>query len=123
VGIPPANLRAYSLLPPNGVYLTLAETSGRVFPALTDIGVRPTVESEGELRAETHIPDFSGNIYDEEMTLTFVRRLREERAFPSADALWAQVERDLAAFRAAVESGELPRPYRINTKTDFREEF
>lgn len=109
-GIPTANLRTEALLPKNGVYLTLAELDGGLYPAITDVGIRPTVEQDGAPRAETHIPDLTRDIYEEELRVTFVRRLRDEITFPNEEALWAQVRRDLAEWQAAVASGELPAP-------------
>jgi riboflavin kinase/FMN adenylyltransferase len=50
---------------------------------------------------EAHVLDFAGDLYDAKVTLTFVRRLREERKFSSVDALKEQIALDVAAARAA----------------------
>ena len=61
-------------------------------------GVRPTF-GENELAVEAHVIDFSGDLYNERLVLTFLRRLREERKFPSVDALRQQIALDVAAAR------------------------
>jgi len=50
---------------------------------------------------EAHVLDFAGDLYDQSVTLTFLRRLREERKFPSVDALKEQIALDVAAARVA----------------------
>ena len=65
---------------------------------MTDIGTRPTVG--GTIPTiETHILDFDEDIYGLPLTITFLRRLRDEIHFPSLDALRQQLERDRAACR------------------------
>ena len=54
---------------------------------------------ENELAVEAHLLDFVGDLYNERVTLTFLRRLREERKFPSVDALREQIALDVAAAR------------------------
>ena len=92
LGFPTANILTspYKLIPASGVYLT--EVNGR--RAVTNIGKNPTV-GNAETTIETHIPDFSGNLYDEPLTLTFLRRIRPEQRFPSLDALRIQIAQDI----------------------------
>ena len=67
-----------------------------------NIGTRPTVASNRpELRVEAHLLDFNGNLYGTELELELGQKLREERRFGSAEELRAQIERDVAAVRAA----------------------
>jgi riboflavin kinase/FMN adenylyltransferase len=80
------------IVPGHGVYATLAD--GR--PAATSIGVRPTfVTGRGEL-IETFVIDFSGDLYDRELRVRFLRRLRGERRFDTVEALVAQMHDDVA---------------------------
>jgi len=65
---------------------------------VVNVGVRPTF-GENELAVEAHVIDFSGDLYNERLVLTFLRRLREERKFPSVDALRQQIALDVAAAR------------------------
>jgi riboflavin kinase/FMN adenylyltransferase len=70
---------------------------------VVNAGVRPTF-GEKVFTIEAHVLDFSGNLYGSRARLDFVARLREERRFPSVDALKAQVARDIAAARDALSS-------------------
>jgi riboflavin kinase/FMN adenylyltransferase len=94
LGFPTANLvPTRPVLVAPGVYACLAEVAGRKERAVVNIGVRPTF-GETTLAVEAYLLDFSGDIYGQTMTLTFVSRIREERRFPSIDALKAQIEAD-----------------------------
>ncbi len=66
---------------------------GVVHAGLTNIGVRPTF-GETETTVETHLLDYSGDLYGREVRLGFVLRLRDERKFDDVDALRAQIEAD-----------------------------
>ncbi len=96
IGFPTANMKPDAFLPKNGVYETSIFIDGKAYTALTDIGFRPTAEKEGERRMETYIPHFSGDLYGKNLTVSFVRRLREEKRFDSIEALKAQLLFDLA---------------------------
>lgn len=94
LGYPTANLETPNeLLPPHGVYATMLVLEGTVHAALTNIGTRPTF-GETDLTVETHVLDFSGDLYGRTVRLAFVQRLRDERRFEDADALRAQIEAD-----------------------------
>ena len=74
------------LLPKRGVYAGEAIVFGRSFPAVTNVGTRPTVSGEG-LSLETHIIGFSGDLYGESPTVRLFSYLRPERKFASLDEL------------------------------------
>ena len=94
IGFPTANLRTENeLVPPDGVYATTLDVGGVVRAALTNIGVRPTF-GESERTIETHVLNFSGDLYGARVRLAFVQRLRDERRFEDVDALRAQIEAD-----------------------------
>ncbi|MEP6664673.1 MAG: bifunctional riboflavin kinase/FAD synthetase [Verrucomicrobiota bacterium] len=101
MGFPTANLEINGLvLPPNGVYAAHAEVSGKTFRAAVNIGFRPTVKDAAlQLHVEAHLLDFSGELYSQEMELTFVEKLRDEQKFPSLDALKQQIAQDIAIAR------------------------
>ena len=66
-----------------------------------NVGVKPTVEAGAPVVAEAHLFDFDGrDLYGEPIRLAFLARLREERRFPSVDALRAQITRDVDSARA-----------------------
>ena len=102
IGFPTANLRPYEplkLVPARGVYVVEAEVLGKKYRGMTDIGTRPTVGGTFPT-IETHILDFDEDIYGLPLTITFLRRLRDEVHFPSLEALKAQLKRDKEACRA-----------------------
>ena len=103
-GFPTANLDVRGLeLPPFGVYAARALVRGDLRPAVLNVGVRPTLRSDApELRFEVHLLDFDGNLYGQELEVTFVARLRPEQKFSGPDALKAQIAQDAAAARAVL---------------------
>ena len=95
--VPTVNLADYSgLLPAIGVYVTRIAIDGRWFDAVTNVGNRPTFAGAG-FSVETHILNFEPVELTEEtqIELAFLLRLRGERQFPSAEALKAQILRDV----------------------------
>ncbi len=100
-GVPTANVKTENeLLPPDGVYATTAKISSVIYASITNIGVRPTFESNGERTVETHIFDFSSDLYGCEVSVAFIARLREERRFEDAAALKTQMNNDFAQAKA-----------------------
>ncbi len=100
IGFPTANLATDNeLLPPHGVYATTARIDDVVWPSVTNIGVRPTVDSSGQRTVETHVFDFDGDLYGRRLRLGFVQHLREERRFESLDALRGQIAADCERAR------------------------
>jgi riboflavin kinase/FMN adenylyltransferase len=100
IGVPTANLQPVNeLLPPSGVYATTVTVDEVVRPSITNIGMRPTFGDVQAPVVETHIFDYDRDLYDRELRLSFVQRLRDERAFPDVDALKAQIEADCRAAR------------------------
>ena len=96
MGFPTANqaLPAGRAIPKDGVYVTDCITqSGARLRGVTDIGMRPTVAGR-ERRMETHLIDFSGDLYGAPLTVCFLARLRGEQTFPSLAALTAQITKD-----------------------------
>jgi len=86
------------LVPPNGVYAVHAYVDGQRHRAVTNIGHRPTLRyPTPELRVEAHLLDFSGDLYGQEIELTFVEKLREEEKFSSVEALREQIGKDIDA--------------------------
>ena len=95
IGFPTANLCTDNeLLPPHGVYATTATMNGVARASVTNIGVRPTVDGSGKVTVETHLFGVSEDLYGAALRVGFVQRLRDERAFPSVDALREQIAAD-----------------------------
>lgn len=100
LGFPTANI-ALGLdraLPAFGVYVTRAYLGEGTYPAVTNIGLRPTF-GEDKTTVETYILDFEGEVHGQELRIELLHRLRGEMRFPSADALKEQIEKDIAAAR------------------------
>jgi riboflavin kinase/FMN adenylyltransferase len=94
-------------LPANGVYATwviLDDAPGVRLPGVTNVGVRPSFDN-GQRTVETHLLDFSGDLYGCPMTLEFVARLRPEMRFPTVAALREQIGWDAAAARGILGRG------------------
>lgn len=100
IGFPTANLSTDNgLLPPNGVYATTTRVGEMVYPSVTNVGVRPTVDEAGRMTVESHIFNFDRDLYGTSIQVGFVQRLRDERAFESLDLLKAQIAADCACAR------------------------
>jgi riboflavin kinase / FMN adenylyltransferase len=101
LGFPTANLDVKGLaLPPTGVYAVTVEHGGETRPGVLNIGHRPTLgHADPRLHFEVHLLDFSAELYDLELEVTFRQRLRDERRFPSLDALREQIGVDISAAR------------------------
>lgn len=108
LGYPTANLEPdpRRCLPGYGVYSALAVLEdGSEVPSAVSIGVRPTFDSElGEL-IEAHLIDFDGDLYGTELKLRFRDRLRPELEFDDAQALIAQMEKDVADAKSVLAGG------------------
>lgn len=100
LGFPTANLTTENeLVPPHGVYATLATLDGIVHPAVANVGVRPTFGPGGARTIEAHVLDLDREVYGARLRLGFVLRLRDERAFPDEAALCAQMAADVQRAR------------------------
>lgn len=101
LGIPTANLCLPKGLaePKFGVYACRAVVEGKRYCAVTNVGVRPTVEGRN-VTVEPWILDYDGDLYGREITLEFYRFLRPERKFPSLDALKEEIHRNSGETRA-----------------------
>jgi riboflavin kinase / FMN adenylyltransferase len=100
LGFPTANLATMNeLVPPVGVYATLATIDGVAHPSVTNIGLRPTFGDSTQMTIETHVLGFNHDLYGRPLRLSFVQRLRDERRFPDVDALKAQIDADVRRAR------------------------
>jgi len=103
IGFPTANLRTPTVLMPQvGVYaVLLVGTDGVRRRGVANLGHRPTFGGE-ELVLEVHVLDFNGDLYGQTVRVGFVKRIRGERTFDSAQALVGQIQRDVEAARCAM---------------------
>ncbi len=111
LGFPTLNIEVTNeLMPAHGVYVTAVHipSFSRVFPSVTNIGVRPTVYENYAVTIESHVLDFTADLYREPVRLYFLKRLRDEQTFPSSMALVAQIGRDVEATRLYLLNRGLP---------------
>lgn len=88
LGFPTANIEYNEyLLPKNGVYLTIVKYNDEKYLSMTNIGYNPTLNEQENRRLEVHIIDFDKEIYGEELEISFIKYLREEKKFSSKDEL------------------------------------
>jgi riboflavin kinase/FMN adenylyltransferase len=102
LGFPTLNIEVENeLVPSDGVYITAVHipSFARTFPAVTNIGVRPTVYQNSLTTVESHLLDFTADVYQEQVRLFFLERVREERRFESTLELMAQIRRDVGQAR------------------------
>jgi len=98
IGFPTANLTPdypHKLIPARGVYAIRALVAETQYNAVLNIGVRPTVSENNGLRIEAHLLDFNGDLYDRELAIHFLHRLRDERKFESVHDLQNQIALDI----------------------------
>ena len=101
MGVPTINqvFSHTAVIPKNGIYVTCTLIDGKQYPSVSNVGVRPSVETAGDVNCETHIIGFDGDLYGKTLTVTFKARLRDEQTFPSLSALTAQIKRDIQATK------------------------
>jgi riboflavin kinase/FMN adenylyltransferase len=107
IGFPTANvLPRGGMLPPDGVYAVrvgIGDEAPRR-PAVANLGINPTFGAAAR-RLETHLFDFSDDLYGRRIRIAFEKRLRGEVKFPSVEALVAQIRADAGAAREVLGSG------------------
>jgi riboflavin kinase / FMN adenylyltransferase len=96
IGYPTANLAIEPgwAIPTDGVYATFTHINGNVHQSMTSIGLRPTVGGRNRT-VETYILDYKGNLYDQEVSIDIVDRLRDEKKFANVNELKEQIARDI----------------------------
>jgi len=105
LGFPTANVDIAGLqTPPNGVYAVQARVGARIFPAVANLGTRPTIKDDApELRFEVYLFDFEGDLYGRELEVAFIDFIRPEQRFNSVDELKERIARDVQAAQAILK--------------------
>lgn len=99
IGFPTANLKItedYKLIPKNGVYIVKSFIDGKEVFGMMNIGTNPTVNGKSQT-IETYFLDFEGDLYDKELQIHFLKRIRSEEKFDSLDSLKKEIEKDKIA--------------------------
>jgi len=107
LGFPTANLNVdpKQALPADGIYATRVYISSQAYQSMTNIGKRPTFSGSKRL-VEVYILDYQGNLYNHELKIDFVQRLRDEKRFDTVDELKRQVTEDVKQGRAILAETE-----------------
>jgi len=101
LGFPTANIHPenYLVLPQNGVYITKTLIGGEFYGSITNIGNNPTFNEHKVISVETHILDFDRDIYDKDIEVFFILKLRPEKKYKSKEDLAKQVQKDIGIAR------------------------
>jgi riboflavin kinase/FMN adenylyltransferase len=100
IGFPTANLKPHNrVIPRFGVYATATLIGGAWRKSITNIGIRPTFESDADPSIESYIFDFDGDLYGDVLRVRFLHRIRDERKFNGIEELKTQIEMDASRAR------------------------
>jgi len=102
LGFPTANVKYDSsekILPKNGVYYTFTKVDEKEYLSVTNIGIKPSVQESNVVSIESHILDYNQSIYDQQITIIFIDRIRDEKKFNHLDDLIEQIKRDIETVR------------------------
>jgi riboflavin kinase/FMN adenylyltransferase len=106
IGFPTANIfvkEDYKLIPQNGVYVVYCEINEKKVYGMMNIGTRPTVAGTQQT-IEVHFLDFNEDLYGKTISVSFLKRLRNEQKFPSLEALKAQLFSDRSETEQFIET-------------------
>jgi riboflavin kinase/FMN adenylyltransferase len=97
LGIPTANIAPidpHKLLPANGVYAVVSVIDGEARLGMANIGVRPTFTSDTTPTLEVHFLDVDADLYEHDLDVAFIAKIRDERRFDSREEFLAQLQYD-----------------------------
>ncbi len=111
LGFPTANIETFDnhkLVPSDGVYAVFVRTGGKIFKGMLNVGIRPTVNYNADHKSiEVHIFDFEYDIYNSEITLYFVMKIRDEQKFSGIDELHKQLVKDRISALSILSNEDL----------------
>ena len=101
LGFPTVNLSVQKgqAMPPDGVYATFAHTHDKVYHSVTNIGNNPTFGNNNQRTVEAYLLDFRDDLYEQEVKINFIHRLRDEVKFENSDELIIQIFKDIKSTR------------------------
>jgi riboflavin kinase/FMN adenylyltransferase len=106
LGFPTANIRPYNqykLIPRPGIYTSRLSVGERVYDAVTYIGYRPTFQLSQKV-VEVHVLDFDGQLYGQDVNISFLNFVRGDRQFDSSESLIAQIKQDIQDSRTLLKT-------------------
>lgn len=97
IGFPTANIQVSTdlIVPQKGVYVTRSVYHGMTYNSVTNIGHNPTFKEGNQLHIETNLFDFDSDIYGEKLEIQFLRKIRDEKKFPTVNDLINQIKADV----------------------------
>jgi riboflavin kinase/FMN adenylyltransferase len=114
LGFPTANIHPHNrVIPRRGVYVTATLIDGQWRRSVTNIGTRPTFDDGRGASVETHIMNWTGDLYDDVVRVRFLHRLRDEKKFASIDELKKQIESDVTRAQGFFERAGVQRSLSI----------
>jgi riboflavin kinase/FMN adenylyltransferase len=99
LGFPTVNISSSNEIFPGGVFISTVNIKDKPRPALTNIGQRPTFDQK-ETHVESHIINFSGDLYGQTLGIQLIKKIRDERPFKTAKHLSEQIAKDLATAKS-----------------------
>jgi len=103
LGFPTANIASRTeVIPLDGIYATVLHVKGEAWLSVSSVGMNPTF-GDGPRTVESFVLDFTDDIYNEPVKLSFVRRIRDERKFSRVGDLVAQIAEDVKSARAVFQ--------------------
>ncbi len=101
IGVPTANLGFDKMrkIPQRGVYSTKVKVDNQIWQSITNVGFNPTFNDTEDIFIETHILDFSNDIYGQEIEVSFISKIRNEKKFPNVNELISQIKDDIQTAR------------------------
>jgi len=108
LGFPTANIQPHNrVIPRGGVYVTAALIDKQWRRSVTNIGTRPTFDDGSETSVETHVLNWSGDLYGDVVRVRFLHRLRDEKKFGSIEELRSQIEYDVSRAQSYFERAQV----------------
>lgn len=106
IGYPTANIQVSSdlIVPQNGVYVTRTRHQGMTYQSVTNIGHNPTFKDGRQLHIETNIFDFDTDIYGEGLVIEFLKKIRDEKKFPTVNDLIEQIRTDVETAKKVLKT-------------------
>lgn len=106
IGFPTANIDYGKelIIPARGVYITQTTIHDMTYNSVTNIGINPTFNMGIEINIETHLLDFNRDIYGEEMRVSFLKKIRDEKKFSSVNDLISQIDSDVQSAKLFFKS-------------------
>lgn len=106
IGFPTANIQVSQdlIVPQKGVYVTRTIYKGMTYQSVTNIGNNPTFKDTNQIHIETNLFDFNNDIYGEMLDIQFLKKIRDEKKFPTVNDLISQIKADVETAKSMLES-------------------